>query len=74
MFQQIEVTESTHIKHGTTLRLFGVTREGNSVLAQVWGFKPYFYVAAPSGFLSQDLGALKDTLNVSWESQWQRAC
>ncbi|TXT04989.1 hypothetical protein VHUM_03809 [Vanrija humicola] len=65
IFQQIEVTESTHAKHGTTLRLFGVTREGNSVLAQVWGFKPYFYVAAPSGFLSQDLGALKDTLNSS---------
>lgn len=64
VFQQIDVAESTHAEHGTTLRLFGVTSHGNSVLAHVWGFRPYFYVAAPSGFLESDLDALKDNLNV----------
>jgi hypothetical protein len=64
VFQQTDVTESTHHKHGTTLRLFGVTSKGNSVLAHIWGFRPYFYVAAPSGFLEDDLEAFKDKINV----------
>lgn len=34
------------------------------MLAHVHGFRPYFYVAAPSGFLQSDLTPLKDTLNV----------
>lgn len=34
-------------------------------MAHVYGFRPYFYVAAPSGFLNKDLDPLKDTLNVS---------
>jgi DNA polymerase delta subunit 1 len=42
-----------------------VTQEGNSVLAHIHGFKPYFYVAAPPGFLNNDLDSLKDTINVS---------
>ena len=68
-FQQIEIEESIEPKHGPTLRLFGVTQNGNSVLAHVHGFKPYFYIAAPSGFLSQDLESLKDTINVSYHPQ-----
>lgn len=64
VFQQIEVVESSHPKHGPTLRLFGITNAGNSVLAHVHGFRPYFYVAAPSGFLQADCQAFKDTLNV----------
>lgn len=35
------------------------------MLAHVWGFRPYFYVAAPSGFLNEDLSGLKDVINVS---------
>lgn len=67
VFQQIEVAESSHPQFGPTLRLFGVTKSGNSMLAHVHGFRPYFYVAAPSGFLQSDLTPLKDTLNVSAE-------
>jgi DNA polymerase delta subunit 1 len=64
-FQQIEIEESVDPKHGPTLRLFGVSQGGNSVLAHVHGFRPYFYIAAPSGFLNKDLDSLKDTINVS---------
>jgi DNA polymerase delta subunit 1 len=42
-----------------------VNQSGNSVLAHVHGFRPYFYVAAPNGFLNKDLEPLKDTINVS---------
>ncbi|CAD6575074.1 MAG: DNA-directed DNA polymerase delta, partial [Tremellales sp. Tagirdzhanova-0007] len=62
-FQQIEIEESIEQNHGPTLRLFGVTQNGNSVLAHVHGFKPYFYIAAPSGFLNKDLESLKDVIN-----------
>ncbi|GMK56891.1 hypothetical protein CspeluHIS016_0307310 [Cutaneotrichosporon spelunceum] len=64
-FQQIEIAESSHPKYGSTLRLFGITHAGNSVLAHVHGFRPYFYVAAPSGFMPTDCQAFKDTLNAS---------
>ncbi|WWC66861.1 uncharacterized protein I206_100768 [Kwoniella pini CBS 10737] len=62
-FQQIELEEASEPKHGPTIRLFGVTERGNSVLAHVHGFKPYFYVAAPQGFLNKDLEPLKDKIN-----------
>ncbi|EIW67930.1 DNA polymerase delta subunit 1 [Tremella mesenterica] len=62
-FQQIEIEEASEAKLGPTLRLFGVTQNGNSVLAHIHGFKPYFYVAAPSGFLNKDLDPLKDMIN-----------
>ncbi|WVQ62616.1 uncharacterized protein L199_000763 [Kwoniella botswanensis] len=67
-FQQIELEEATDPKHGPTIRLFGVTQKGNSVLAHVYGFKPYFYVAAPQGFLNKDLEPLKDTINQMFAS------
>lgn len=64
VFQQIEVEEAVEPGLGPTLRLFGVSQEGNSVLAHIHGFRPYFYVAAPPGFLNKDLESLKDTINV----------
>lgn len=64
-FQQIEIEEAAEGKHGPILRLFGVTAKGNSVLANIHGFQPYFYIAAPSGFLNRDLDPLKDVINVS---------
>ena len=65
-FQQIDIEEHSEPKLGPTLRLFGVTDNGNSVLANIHGFRPYFFVAAPSGFLNKDLEPLKDTINVSY--------
>lgn len=32
------------------VRMFGVTMEGNSVLAHIHGFAPYFFVPAQPGF------------------------
>lgn len=73
VFQQIEIEEASDPKHGPTLRLFGVSEEGNSCLAHVYGFRPYFYVAAPAGFLNKDLESFKDLINVSppWPILWQ---
>ncbi|KAJ9122530.1 DNA-directed DNA polymerase delta [Naganishia vaughanmartiniae] len=64
-FQQIEIEESNDASSGATLRLFGVTQRGNSVLTHVHGFRPYFYVAAPQGFISNNLQSFKDKLNSS---------
>lgn len=65
VFQQIEIEEAMETNYGPVLRLFGVTRDGNSVLAHIHGFRPYFYVAAPPGFMNRDLEALRDAINVS---------
>jgi len=50
------------------IRLFGVTAEGHSVLANVYGFMPYFYVPVPPEFKSMDeylvCRIVKDSLNV----------
>uniref|UniRef100_A0A8C2XA57 DNA polymerase n=1 Tax=Cyclopterus lumpus TaxID=8103 RepID=A0A8C2XA57_CYCLU len=45
------------------IRMFGVTDSGNSVCCHIHGFAPYFYVPAPSGFTSDDLGEFKRELN-----------
>jgi DNA polymerase delta subunit 1 len=41
------------------------------VLAHIHGFKPYFYVAAPAGFMNNDLDKLKDAINVSVIICWR---
>lgn len=46
------------------IRLFGVTDTANSVMCTVTGFYPYFYVAAPAGFRTNDVFALRDRLNA----------
>ncbi|KAH8082305.1 DNA polymerase family B-domain-containing protein [Filobasidium floriforme] len=65
VFQQIDIDESTDATTGSTLRLFGLTKKGNSVLLHVHGFKPYFYVAAPKDFMTEDCKHLRDQLNAS---------
>jgi DNA polymerase delta subunit 1 len=40
-----------------------VTAKGNSVLVHVHGFRPYFYFAAPRGFVKADCIGLRDHLN-----------
>ncbi|KAF7308685.1 DNA polymerase [Mycena chlorophos] len=62
VFQQIDI-EETDVYSNVELQLFGVTQNGNSVLAFVTGFKPYFYVAQPRGFRADDLDPFKQHLN-----------
>ena len=65
----------------TTLRMFGVTevcrqmaqlwsliplhQNGNSVLAHITDFLPYFYIPSPRGLIPDELGAFLDHVNVS---------
>ncbi|CCG82067.1 DNA polymerase [Taphrina deformans PYCC 5710] len=53
-FQSIDIEESMDT-NGPTLRLFGVTETGHSVLAHITGFLPYFFVPAPNGFTAKHL-------------------
>ena len=45
------------------IRMYGITEEGNSVMAHVHGFAPYFFAMAPEGFRTTDVGAFRDALN-----------
>jgi DNA polymerase delta subunit 1 len=48
------------------IRMFGVTEEGNSVLCNVHGFFPYFYLPCPSAnFTEDDCEQLAKSLNGS---------
>lgn len=46
------------------IRMFGVTDAGNSVVAHVHGFRPYFYARAPPGFTPQDIPAFQANLSA----------
>eukprot|EP00727_Mastigamoeba_balamuthi_P014291 m51a1_g9485 dna polymerase delta catalytic subunit, putative (1039) ;mRNA; r:626019-630517 len=45
------------------IRMYGVTPTGNSVLVNVLGFTPYFYVEAPPGFTVDHCKRFRDRLN-----------
>ncbi|KAK3374063.1 DNA polymerase family B-domain-containing protein [Lasiosphaeria ovina] len=53
-FQSIEAEEGTLAGGQATVKLFGVTENGNSVLLHVKDFKHYLYVAAPVSFSAED--------------------
>ncbi|KAH0836609.1 hypothetical protein J3R83DRAFT_8309 [Lanmaoa asiatica] len=66
VFQQVDIENATDTNTGRTmLRMFGVTEAGNSVLANVTQFMPYFYVPVPRGFDNADLDAFTDDVNKS---------
>ena len=48
-------------------------QDGNSVMAFVTDFLPYFYIAAPRGFTTDDLIPFKSYLNVSGFRRRQRS-
>ncbi|KYQ96665.1 DNA polymerase delta catalytic subunit [Tieghemostelium lacteum] len=54
------------------IRMFGITKEGNSVLCKVHGFLPYFFIQCPPGFTSQHCKSMKDTLNEQMIGYYQR--
>ncbi|KAK7098957.1 DNA polymerase delta catalytic subunit-like [Littorina saxatilis] len=45
------------------IRMFGITMEGNSVVAHIHGFHPYFFVPAQPNFKKEDCGKFKDALD-----------
>ncbi|KAI9789727.1 MAG: DNA-directed DNA polymerase delta [Piccolia ochrophora] len=53
-FQQIEAEEGTLHGGKTTIKLFGVTEDGHSVLLHVTDFLHYLYVPAPVNFQKSD--------------------
>ncbi|EPQ56433.1 hypothetical protein GLOTRDRAFT_120926 [Gloeophyllum trabeum ATCC 11539] len=61
IFQQIDIEDS--YESGVTVRMYGVTETGHSVLAHVTDFLPYFYIPAPRGFTEADVGAFQIYLN-----------
>lgn len=48
------------------LRMYGVTEAGNSVMAHVHGFIPYFYVQVPAHIVPEQrfFDVFRSTLNV----------
>ncbi|KAL1529097.1 hypothetical protein AB1Y20_000057 [Prymnesium parvum] len=59
-----EFDQGSNESRAAVIRLFGVTKEGHSVVAHVHGFKPYFFVRAPPGFTPQDIPQFQATLNA----------
>lgn len=45
------------------VRLFGVTKAGNSICASVQGYRPYFYASAPAGFGEEHIANAIKMLN-----------
>lgn len=46
------------------IRMFGVTKDGNSVCCHVHGFSPYFYINLPETFNTSDLSQFKVSKNI----------
>ena len=61
-FQQIDAEEGTIHGGKTTVKLFGVTETGHSVLLHVTDFAHYLYVPAPVNFQKTDLDPFKSFL------------
>lgn len=64
VFQQIDIEEYTAPGAPPSIRIYGVTEEGYSVLVHVRGFLPYLYVHAPRGFRQDTCAAFRNKLNV----------
>lgn len=63
-FQSIDAEEGTLHGGRATVKLFGVTEQGYSVLLHVTDFKHYLWVPAPPLFKSQDTTAFKAYLET----------
>ncbi|KAJ1329725.1 DNA polymerase delta subunit 1 [Microdochium nivale] len=64
IFQQIEAEEGTLHGGKMTVKLFGVTENGHSVMLHVTDFKHYFYIAAPVSFTPKDCEPFKAYLET----------
>lgn len=59
-FQQIDAQAPSPVEN--VVRMFGVTRAGNSVLCDIVGFRHYFYVALPAHVDEADVKPMMDNL------------
>ena len=64
-FQQIDAEEGTLHGGKATVKLFGVTETGHSVLLHVTDFMHYLYVAAPVSFTKNDCEPFKAFLETT---------
>ncbi|OMJ22245.1 DNA polymerase delta catalytic subunit [Smittium culicis] len=63
-FQQMEIVDHYNpTRQELSLRLFGVTDDGNSIMCEVYNFQSYFYVPAPSGFNPDNIENIRRHLN-----------
>lgn len=62
-FQQSGIDYDTNKKGEIFLRLYGITKEGYSVICNVEGFKPYFYIQAPDSFREYHIKSFINYLN-----------
>ena len=83
IFQQIDIdhyigAQNKKILHGKKetpnhvlpiIRMYGVTKGGNSVMAHVHGFLPYFYVKIPGPFNKDRLNQFRQQLNEAAKSE-----
>ncbi|KAF9533077.1 ribonuclease H-like domain-containing protein [Crepidotus variabilis] len=67
-FQKVDIREGYDPRGRSEIRLFGVTKAGNSILARVRNFEHYFYYPAPTAFSEDDLVPLLDLLNEPYPS------
>ncbi|KAI3323044.1 DNA polymerase delta catalytic subunit [Xylariaceae sp. AK1471] len=63
-FQQIDIEEGFLNGGRPTVKLFGVTENGHSVMLHVTDFKHYLYVAAPVSFTPKDCDSFKAYLET----------
>lgn len=56
---------STNYKVVPTIRLYGVTQEGFTVLTHVYGFETYLWIEAPANWTPKDSEVLKKNLNIA---------
>uniref|UniRef100_A0A8H7XT18 DNA polymerase delta catalytic subunit n=1 Tax=Psilocybe cubensis TaxID=181762 RepID=A0A8H7XT18_PSICU len=62
-FQKIDIAESSYDLGSPEIHLFGITKNGHSILVRVVGYEHYAYYLVPKGFSKDDLEPLRNNLN-----------
>ncbi|CAG8508317.1 4347_t:CDS:2, partial [Acaulospora colombiana] len=68
-FEVDECVDYTSPTKSPMIRMFGITEAGNSVMCDVKGFLPYFYVPAPIGFRNDDVKEFQTALEDAYLPQ-----
>lgn len=62
-FMQMGIDFSIHPNKGPTIRIYGTSKESNSVCADIHGFTPYFYMSAPPNVTPEMCEELKISMS-----------